>query len=606
MPDTQETYREDKVKLLTRNHNNKHQIRENPGRQQLRPERLVRIICALLRILDVHFRWSKRPLNHSLKLGIDIRLRQIHLLNNSMFAIILLRLRRGERISLVGTLGSPRDIVPIGKSVDIEDIGEGRHEQEVLSEGGEHVPGIEVQEGGDEVETECCDDGDEDDAYAVGGEELGEIVNAVCDGVAAKGATEKVEGEDDEVELDDGEDHEGHDVGDSGALGSVTERENELQNDECQVDILEAGIDVWRVVQTEWPALLRRLWIRVRWGIDVVNGAADQVHDNRGSKPERCQHEPGQNQHAQIVESLDTEEELADGVVSRLEEAAKMHHGVTTGSERTVQPTSTLRDELWRIFRHIGFALRGLDVRQMPLGTGFCDQFEAENTILGQEHVLLEDTHAFDTLLAENLRECVISVEVLFERPAHDSAVSVGREGTWQHGDVSERRFQRLVQDVTDLVLEVLTSDERVDQIAPASSKHSMNLTTSATQILVVIEAFPKRKQRLGTRLSTSIKQDTHFWVQNAAKGSEEPSVRVDLLRIALLQAEHHLYWWERACAIVERADELLIWRDRELSCVLELGSLLVLLRWPRFVRNHTICAVVSFPSISLFMIPSW
>ena len=59
-------------------------------------------------------------------------------------------------------------------------------------------------------------------------------------------------------------------------------------------------------------------------------------------------------------------------------------------------------------------------------------------------------------------------MEVLLERAAHDSAVAVGRESTRQHGNVSERRFQRLVENVTDLVLEVLGRNERVEQVLPA------------------------------------------------------------------------------------------------------------------------------------------
>ena len=245
-----------------------------------------------------------------------------------------------------------------------------------------------------------------------------------------------------------------------------------MQNDEGQIDILEAGVDVRRDIETKWPALLRCIWIRVWWCINVVNGTTDQVHNDRSCEPERCQHEPGQDEHEQIVHSLDTEEEFSDRVVSRLEESAEVQHRVTTGGERTVEPTSTLRDELWRIFGHIGFTLGGLDVGQMPFGASFCDQFEAENTIFGQEHVLLEDAHAFDTLLAQNLCERVVTVEVLFERSTHDRAVSVGRESTRQHRNVAERRFEGLVQDITDLVLEILASHEWIDQVAPTTLVH--------------------------------------------------------------------------------------------------------------------------------------
>ena len=121
----------------------------------------------------MHLRWSKRTLHHGLELGIDIRLRKIHFLDDSLLAILLLGLHRGKRLGLVGALSSPRDVVPVGEGVNVEDVGEGGHEEQVLQEGGEHVPGIEVQEGGDEVETEGRDHGDEDDADTVWTEELG-------------------------------------------------------------------------------------------------------------------------------------------------------------------------------------------------------------------------------------------------------------------------------------------------------------------------------------------------------------------------------------------------------------------------------------------------
>jgi hypothetical protein len=50
--------------------------------------------------------------------------------------------------------------------------------------------------------------------------------------------------------------------------------------------------------------------------------------------------------------------------------------------------------------------------------------------------------------------------------------------------------------------------------------------------------------------------------------------VRVDLLAVALLETEHHLHRREGRCAVVERANELLVRRDRELCGVLELLSL--------------------------------
>ena len=81
----------------------------------------------------------------------------------------------------------------------------------------------------------------------------------------------------------------------------------------------------------------------------------------------------------------------------------EMHNRIDTGCKGAVEPTTTLRNQFRNSFRHVSFSFGGLDVGQMPFGSGFGDQFEAENTIFGQEHVLLEDVHAFDTLLAQLL-----------------------------------------------------------------------------------------------------------------------------------------------------------------------------------------------------------
>jgi hypothetical protein len=113
-----------------------------------------------------------------------------------------------------------------------------------------------------------------------------------------------------------------------------------------------------------------------------------------------------------------------------------------------------------------------------------------------------------------------------------------------------------------------------------------VDLSTSTTEILVVVEAFPQSEQGLGAGLCTSIEQNADFGVQDAANGGEQPSVRVDLLAVLLLQAEHHLDGRERAGAVIVGANELLVGRDGELRGVLELR----LLAWPldcRFCSTH-------------------
>src|SRR5690606_34034421 len=81
-------------------------------------------------------------------------------------------------------------------------------------------------------------------------------------------------------------------------------------------------------------------------------------------------------------------------------------------------------------FGDIRFGLRGLDIGQMPLGPSLRYQLETEDTILGQEHILLENVHAFDTLLTKTCRHGVITMEVLLQWTTHNSPKAVRREST--------------------------------------------------------------------------------------------------------------------------------------------------------------------------------
>ena len=57
-----------------------------------------------------------------------------------------------EFFGLVVAFGSPCDVVGVAEGVDVEDVDVGWGEEEVLEEGGEHVPGVEEEEGDDEPE----------------------------------------------------------------------------------------------------------------------------------------------------------------------------------------------------------------------------------------------------------------------------------------------------------------------------------------------------------------------------------------------------------------------------------------------------------------------
>ena len=95
-----------------------------------------------------------------------------------------------------------------------------------------------------------------------------------------------------------------------------------------------------------------------------------------------------------------------------------------------------------------------------------------------------------------------------------------------------------------------------------------MNFTASTAQILVVVEALPKCEQGLGAGLGPSVEKNADFRVQDAAKGVEKPTVRVDLFGVFLLEAEDELNGRERVRSVVGWADKLLVGRHRQLRRV--------------------------------------
>lgn len=552
-----DTYRETElIEALLGNDDGKQSVGEDPHSREMGAERLVRILERLFGALYRRDIGRECALDRGLELTVDICLWQIRFFDDSVLAVCsLFGLGRRKRFNLVGTLGTPGHIVPIAEGVHVENVDVRRHDEQVLGEGGEHVPRVHVQEGGDEIQTEGSSQGDNDDTNTIRSEEgldecrAGASIEANAIG-AGKGLNHEIHGQDDDVELDQTEDDEGDHVRPPRSLWSVSESQNELQSKEGEVHVLDDGVEDGRSVVAERPAVAVVVPLRL---------LTDEVHDDGGCEPERSQSKPGEEDGEGVVQHLDVEEEHADEVVSRLVHAAKVHQGVDTGGERTVQPTTTLTDEFSCTFRHIGFTLGRLDVGEMPLGSGLGDQLETENTIFGQEHVLLEDVHALDTLLSEDLGEGVITVEILLQWPTHDGAEPIGREGTGQHGDIAKGRFQRLIQDIRDLVLEILCSDERVEQVLPALTQHGVNLAASTTEILVIVEGLPKGEERFGTWFRSGIEQDADLRVEDTAESSEEPAMGVNLLGVLLLQAEHHLDWGECARAVVVRANQLLV-----------------------------------------------
>lgn len=62
----------------------------------------------------------------------------------------------------VVAFGAPGDVVGVAEGVDLEGADVGREEGEVLGRGGEHVPGVKVEEGHEEVEAHGGGGGDDE------------------------------------------------------------------------------------------------------------------------------------------------------------------------------------------------------------------------------------------------------------------------------------------------------------------------------------------------------------------------------------------------------------------------------------------------------------
>ena len=122
-------------------------------------------------------------------------------------------------------------------------------------------------------------------------------------------------------------------------------------------------------------------------------------------------------------------------------ELAKVREGVKRGRKRAVEPcmvspVATLRqrtspalaDEVDGLVGHVGRPFGRPDVGEAIALAFRRGQLPAEDAVLGQEHVLLEQRHAVEALLAEPVGERVIAGEVGPQRATLQRRETVGRE----------------------------------------------------------------------------------------------------------------------------------------------------------------------------------
>lgn len=150
-----------------------------------------------------------------------------------------LQIRGGEFFRFVVAFGTPGDVVGVAEGVDVEDVEVRRGEEEVLHEGCDHVPGVEEEDGGDEVEDPSGGHGDDEGEEEAVGEEEGEGEAGLERDLGLHGfhrdedRGEEEVGHEDRPEVDLGH------VEFVAALGSVAQREDEAGDQCCQVEPFE-------------------------------------------------------------------------------------------------------------------------------------------------------------------------------------------------------------------------------------------------------------------------------------------------------------------------------------------------------------------------------
>lgn len=141
------TYRQaESLDAFASNAQNHHQVAEDPEQHQVGSERLVRVVHAPIVLFHRLHKRRQRSLDRRLELAVNIRLRLVDFLDEVGLGVILLRLSFGQCLALVGSFGSPRDVVPVAERVHHQNVDRARHSTEVGPGRGEHVPGVHVQE----------------------------------------------------------------------------------------------------------------------------------------------------------------------------------------------------------------------------------------------------------------------------------------------------------------------------------------------------------------------------------------------------------------------------------------------------------------------------
>jgi hypothetical protein len=127
-----------------------------------------------------------------------------------------------------------------------------------------------------------------------------------------------------------------------------------------------------------------------------------------------------------------------------------------------------------------------------------------------------------------------------------------------------------------------LRRDKWIDEVL-ALLQHGLNLTASTSTHRLPVECLPQIIDTASSGSGSSIDQHADIGLQNLSKRLEEPSVRIDLLLILLLEAEQDL---DRCAALLDTDNPLL-----DLEC--HLGGVLVDMCCHVFAVDLLLCNAV-------------
>jgi len=129
----------------TQHHSHECKVADEPDHDDSGTERFV-VIFLLLCI--AHFALLGWGLHNDLAhLGLILSI-QVAVVGGDVYVDFTARLecRRRQLLGLVVSFGTPSDVVGVTEGVDIENVDVGGRKEEVLNEGGEHVPRVKEEE----------------------------------------------------------------------------------------------------------------------------------------------------------------------------------------------------------------------------------------------------------------------------------------------------------------------------------------------------------------------------------------------------------------------------------------------------------------------------